>query len=836
METRRLDLTPVLLLFGLLAFGLAGLSITDMFLPRPYDGVVLGKDRGSGLKVRKVIPDSGAMSAGLQPGDEIVGIGREVVRDAPHAARILNGYRIGDRVDYLVRRDGGLEELNLELGRRRIGDGSYFYICSLGFAFFFVGLFVLVRQPGLLTSQVFYFMCCLFLLFLVCWMRPASYSGIDAAVLSIGTSAFLLLPSAFLHFYMLFPRPAWLQEMDAAGRFRPVVWLFRRAWLWIYALPLMVFAASWAVSKLLGIRQPWLGDVPVTSWWLLALAMMAGLWALRANAQRIDRSRERRGVALVLLGSLFGLGPFVVASLLFPEKNGSQAFFVAGVMPLALVPVTFAYAIVRFQLLDIRVILRRSLLYTVTTALVTGLYAGGIAMFNAVFRDSRLVASGYFPIVLALAIVLLFDPVRRRVQRVIDRGFFAERARLQRAMLDLGEAMNAQADPAAVVRDLVERLPQILGFRFAALYLRRGDRLERTAGPAELPLHLPVLKDLDHFLERDSGLTRLDRMGSLLLRSPEVAHQVEVLRASGVRALADLASRRRRIGMVLFSGRRQASPLEEDESQLLQRLLDQASLALETGLLLEERTQQAELEREIEIAASIQAQLLPDRLRIPGGWRVAADCRPARIVGGDFFTQLPRPADAIVYGDVSGKSVSGALVMMAAHEALLSLTTAMDQVVPSRLFDLANERIYSLGGRRFVALGYFGTSEDGKRLRYLVAGQPPPLLRRLDGRVEELKLPDHRLPLGAMIDGRYQEMEIEMQPGELVLGYSDGVTDARSPEGDFFGEERLFDVVARTETQDPDRLVAEVLGAVDAFTRGELLYDDLTLVAVSRAD
>ncbi|MEM8930077.1 MAG: PDZ domain-containing protein, partial [Acidobacteriota bacterium] len=539
---RRPNFTALLLLFGLAAFGLAGLSIADMLLPRPYDGVVLDKSASRQLQVREVIHGSGADRAGLEPGDLILGIGHEALRDEAHAARRLARHRIGERVIYLVKdaETGRVRDVTIELGRRRIGDGPYFYACALGFAFFFVGLFVLVRQPGLLASQVFYFMACLFLLFLVCHLRPASYSGIDSWILGIGTFAFLLLPSAFLHFYVLFPRPAWLEEAADAGRLRPVVWLFSRAWFLLYLVPPAVFLVAWLATG--AYREArWFARAPGISWWLLGLSVLLGLSALRANARRMTRPREQRGVTLVLLGSIFGLLPFAVASLLLPTYAENRIFLYVGLLPLALVPITFTYAIVRFQLLDIRVILRRSLLYTVTTIFVTSLYAGGIATFNAVFAGSRLVASGYFPIVLALAIVVLFDPVRRRVQRWIDRLFFADRSRLLAAMSDLGEAVTARQDLRAVVGDLVERLPQILGFRFAALYLERGGRLERLAGPEALPERLPLLPELLRYLARRRGAVRLDQMGALPLRSPEVAELVEELGDFGVAAIADLA-------------------------------------------------------------------------------------------------------------------------------------------------------------------------------------------------------------------------------------------------------------------------------------------------------
>ena len=835
MESRSFNLTPLLLAFGLLAFGLAGLSLADMFVPRPYDGVVPA-NLPQRLIVREVIPDSGADHAGIVPGDDIKGIAREAVSSAGQAARVLNRYRSGDEIAYLVKTASGRVVVReVRLGVRRIGDGTYLYSSILGFSFFLVGLFVLVRQPTLRVSQVFFLLCGLFLLFLVCRMRPSSYSGIDSVVLGIGTVAFLLLPAAFLHFYLLFPRPAWLNNAAESRLWHPVARLWRRGWPLIYAVPPAVFCLSLLVARWRDVQLRLTHGAPSANWWLLALFMLLGLAALLANSRRLKSARERRGMALVLVGSFFGLVPFLLTSLVFTVRQHSDTFFVLGVMPLALVPVTFAYAIVRFQLLDIRVILRRSLLYTVTTALVTGFYAGGIATFNAFFRNSTVAKSGYFPIFLALAIVLLFDPLRRRVQEVIDRYFFAGRSRLEGAMVELGEAMTAQMDLRAVVQELVEKLPQLLGLRFAGLYLLRGYRLERAAGPEALPVSLPVLPELERHLQRRGKLTRLDQLGALPLRSREVAQLVEQLTEVGVEAFGNLASRRRHIGMVLLSGKEGQIAFEREELELLERLLHQAALALETSMLLDERTQKAELEREMAIAATIQAQLLPAELSFAEGWEVAAECRPARIVGGDFFAQLPTADDgrsAVIFGDVSGKSVAGALMMMAAHEALYAL--AMTQPSPARLFELTNRRLYELGKRSFVALGYFAASTDGCRLRYLVAGQPPPLLRPLDGEVRELLLPEHRIPIGALPAGVYRELEEPLAPGDVVLGYSDGVTDARSPDGEFFGYDRLRAVMSASPA-DARQVVDNVLEAVRDFTRGGVQYDDVTLVAVGRS-
>ncbi len=829
MKSLRFNPALPLLAFGLLVFGLAGLSIADMFIARPFDGIVLQRDS---LLIGEVIKGSGAQRAGIRPADRLIGIGREALTVPADAGRTRIKFRIGETVPYLIETPTeGVREVAVELGRFRLGDGTYIYASALGFAFFFFGLFVLLRRPALRASQVFFLLCGLFLLFLVCRLRPPSYAGIDTWVLGIGTVAFLLLPAAFLHFYLIFPRPALLRSWEK-GRWRALVQLWRAAWPAIYLVPPAVFLLT------RGGRQ--ISGLPVASWWLLALYLIVGLAALGGNSRRLKSQRERQGVAMVLAGSVFGLFPFLVATLWFGDMVRGAVYFVVAIMPLALVPLTFTYAIVRFQLLDIQVILRRSLLYTLTTALVTGLYAGAIAGFSTFFRGTRVAASPYSPLILALVIVLLFEPLRRLIQGPVDRFFFAGRSRLQRAMVELGEALSDQLEPQRVVEELVERLPQLLDLEFAALYLLRDYRLVRQAGPTDLPADLPVVADLQGLLRRRASITRLSQIGTLALRSQPVHQILAQLEDSGVVAVADLATRRRHIGMVLLSGKRDRLALEREELDLVQSLMHQASLALETSLLLAERTQQAELEREMEIAATVQKQVLPQHLELGAGWHVAAVCRPARVVGGDFYAQIPgersaRPA--IVFGDVSGKSVSGALMMMAAHEALHAL--AMTQPRPDELFTLANRRLYSLGRRSFVALGYFAVCCDGHGesddswLRYLVAGQPAPILCRANSLVEELPLPEERTPLGAFNGTQYSSLEAQIAPGEVVLGYSDGVTDARSPSGEFFGVERLLEVLSGAPA-DADELVADVLAAIDDFTRGGPRYDDVTLVAIGR--
>jgi serine phosphatase RsbU (regulator of sigma subunit) len=824
---------PILYGFGVTAFLLAGMSIADMFLPRPYDGVVLEADAPGQMVVRQVVPRSGADLAGILPGSTIVGIDRNLLRSTAQAAKLLNERSIGEVVPYFVRTVHGLQEVKVQLGHRQIGNPSYLYACLLGFTFFFVGLFVLRRQPERKAAHVFFVVCCLFFLFLVCRLRPASYSWVDSFTLTTGTVALLFLPSSFLHFFMIFPQPVRLRtnpSTTTTGQNRRRWILFLSA---IYLLPPVVLVASFLDSRRHSSHLSLISGAPVANWWVLAIYMLLGLTVLALNARRLKNPLQRRGALIVLAGSLFGLLPFLVIAVAFSSHLHTERFLIYGVGPLILVPITFAYAIVRFQLLDINVIVRKSLLYTITTAVVTIVYALAIALFNAFFSETTLAGSRFFPLVLALAIILLFEPLRRRLQIIVDRFFFAERLRLQNAIREMGEAFTAQVDLTALVQELVEKLPQLLGLHFAALYLVREEHLERLAGPSSLPQQLPQPTAWFNQFSTQKRLVLLQDF-VVLDRNPDSLNlAVRQLSEANVELVGRLYSRGKQLGVIMLSSRSSQLSFDDSELDLLDSLLHQVAMALETSLLLEEHTRQAELQRELEIAASVQATLLPDELQFGPGWTVAALCKPARHVGGDFFTEIPGPMEnssAVIYGDVSGKSISGALVMMAAHEALHTL--ALTHRDPEDLLSLANQRIYGLGNRKsFVALAYLTCSPNGESLSYVLAGQPQPLLRSNGGGVTELSLPLDRMPLGALQNTTYHLSHTPMASGDLVVGYSDGVIDALSPTGERFGSERLIDVISNSSTN-PQEVINKIVDEITDFSDGTEPYDDVTLVAI----
>lgn len=841
--TRSRSSSPVpVLVFGAAAFLVACLSVLDMFLPRPYDGVVLDREE---LYIRGTVPGSGAAEADIQAGDRILGVGRVMVRTPSDVARVLRRLDSMDVADYLVERDGELLEVQVQLGPRRLATGLYIYASISGFVFFLIGLYVLLRRsddrrgsPG----QVFFILCTLFLLFLVCRLRPASYSWVDGVVLTTGTLSLLALPAAFLHFFLVFPRrlhihlPPAREPVSGLWRFvRSVVDFFNhspRLFTILYLLPPLLYAGNLVLAPLLGLRVRLISGAPLASWVLMGDYLLLGLLALLGSLLQAQEGRERRQIATVFVGTLLGVTPFLIFGVVFPVLFQDDRYLLPGVVPLILVPLTFGYAIVRYQSFDIQVIVRRSLLYTLTTAVVSGSYAVAIAAFGFIFRDATLGRSPLFPLVLALAIVVFFDPLRRRLQEPVDRFFFREVYDARRAVEEVSEAVVRELSLDRLEALLTGRLAEVMQLEWAGLYRREGDRFVSATVPPPLPLSLPRTNLVMDELARSGQPVRFVALEPLAALEPESQRLLADLESCRTRLLAPLRTRDQLHGVLLLGSKRSEEDLSSEDLQVIRTFANQGAVALENAELHRERTRQVELEKELEIARQVQFSLIPEHLPAPDGWQVAARCVPARQVGGDFYDALPSPDGdgvALVLGDVSGKSVPGAMLMVAAREILH--TAALRGATPEELLEVANLRLYSPQPRLFVSLAYL-LIRDGGLVDYCLAGQPTPLVRRADtGRVEELPSPVHRLPLGALRGVSWDRVSWRLAPGDVLFLYSDGLADARDDAGDPFGDERIMEVLSRCSGE-PEALVAAVMTAVTAFSQDASPFDDITVMAL----
>ena len=240
-----------------------------------------------------------------------------------------------------------------------------------------------------------------------------------------------------------------------------------------------------------------------------------------------------------------------------------------------------------------------------------------------------------------------------------------------------------------------------------------------------------------------------------------------------------------------------------------------------------------QLEEQLELARKVQADLLPPSNSALGGLDFAAACVPAWQVGGDFYDVFTTNQDrvAIVLGDVAGKGLSAALLMGMLHGALRSMrwmdTPADQEISWKQLNYLLSTRT---APERFASLFWGSYDREARIIRYVNAGHLPPLLVRPNGTCKISRLEEGGPILGVLPTAVYHQGEVAVQPGDLLVLYSDGIVEAANASEEEFGEERLCSIIQEKCTRPSAEILDEILKQVRAYIQEAPPQDDMTLV------
>ena len=271
----------------------------------------------------------------------------------------------------------------------------------------------------------------------------------------------------------------------------------------------------------------------------------------------------------------------------------------------------------------------------------------------------------------------------------------------------------------------------------------------------------------------------------------------------------------------------------EDHLKVLTTLASVAAIRVENARLVEARLQQERLERELQLAMEIQQRFQPAAPPIVPGYELQGISFPCYEIGGDYYDFIKRDDGRLVItlGDVSGKGTAAALLMSSLHAAIHAQTGSHETLVET--ISAVNRYLAdNIPPNRFVTLFYAELDPESGALSFLNAGHNPPLIVHSAGTVEQLA--SGGLPLGIKADADYREGRTLLQPGDVLVIYSDGVTEAASPNGEEFGPTRLYEVVSRNVEASAAGIRDRIESALTKFSQGTKTADDITLVIVKR--
>jgi len=286
------------------------------------------------------------------------------------------------------------------------------------------------------------------------------------------------------------------------------------------------------------------------------------------------------------------------------------------------------------------------------------------------------------------------------------------------------------------------------------------------------------------------------------------------------------------IGLISVCRSPRASAFDPDDMRMVLAISTYAAIALEKADLYQERSVKRDLERELDLARRIQEGLLPDQMPRVKGLDISATSIPAKAIGGDFydFIQLRDGRVGLVIADVSGKGVSAALLTNMARSVIR--TVAVGGSRPAEVLEKVNNLICDdIDPYRFVTVFYMIYDCTTRVLTFANAGHSPLLMSRAGGVTEELTTPG--AAIGILRDVPFLQSETVIEPGDIALLFTDGLTESRSYSDDeFYGMDRLRDILAGNRGGSSAVLRDAILADIGAFSGDAPQHDDLTLMVL----
>ncbi len=796
------------------------------------------------VTVKSVKPGSPAERAGLKTDDRILtinGYPQHILTVAPAIAR----GRANDVVTLRVQRPGVADAFDLPMTleaappRQSPTTAQWLALVIIGYypiPFLIVGLLVLFLR---LEDRNAWLLAILFAGFIAA--APVAFlEGVLSPLLRRFILSYMILlygvqPAIFYWFFSTFP--------IASPIDKKLPWL-KSLLLLVGIVCSVPFAAMTLVTGSLYLPVSLLQKLGERTFYDGSAVYMLGTCALGLisliwNSIKAPTLNDRRKTRVMVWGTIAGIGPVLLISLISLIQHRiyySYPFWivVGPIVALALFPVSFAYAVVKYRALEIPVLLRRSARYFLVQRgfLLLILLAGigaTLLLAGALSQNFPQHERAGVPVGAAFGIILVWGgtQMQSRVTRRLDRAFFRSAYDTRQILVDLAAKTRNASNREQLGALLRHEIDDALHPSTLTIYFRESN--EKFVTPADvppeirtLPADLPVLA---HMQERGQTWE--------IVPSPGEAPALAILQPLQPECLVPMLGRNGQLfGLAVLGPRLSEEPYSGEDRRLLDSVANQAGGALENIGLAQSMAERMEADRrvsqEMDIARQVQAKLLPQKAPELKTVDYAGACIQARAVGGDYydFLDLGEGRVGFVLADVAGKGISAAL-LMANLQAHLRSQSAIVNHDFSQTLERVNRMFFESTESNNYATLFIGVYEDEtRRFRYINCGHNPPVI--LHGENVE-RLHATATVLGLFDDWKCEVQETRIHSNDILAICTDGVLEAANPAGDEFGEEGLVAALREGRELGAQELLGSVIATVKTFAPGEQA-DDLTLL------
>lgn len=895
--TRRLQFVLVGLFFALL-FVYSGASVYEtLTAPGPSSYTGWKAEQVGGRVIITRVRRDGPASA-LRDGDELVAVNSQPLR-SPTQILDLERSDPGRPYTITVRRDGQLVEISLLTDEVPVGESTLLpaVLETITAIFLITGFAIFILKPYDKQAVLLALMMGMFFgapraTASVAWAagQPLWLVGVTLVV----HLASLFLWTVFFHFFLKFPETS------------PLLRRFPRLEYYLYLPHLVTIFPYFAIFNVLSATSPdralkFLVDfsyLGLLSAFLFVLYIAGGLMSLMVNYRQASRV-SRRKMRVVVAGSVAGFLPMSLwlgLVFLFDLQNVAPTFsrwlFFVAIFAFPLFPLSFAYAIMRHQVIPVRLIIRRGVRYLLVSRgfiIIQALVVFSLLSF--LLTGSRMAAIDRLGnradiivtmIATALAVALL-TYINQRALPIIDRRFFREAYDAQKLLSELGQEMRTVAAVDQLLQLAVAKIQVALHTENVTIFMRdratgdyvcaissrhsdvgeitadsnrnlvlprKGyvvDKIAQSSGPMVVELEDPRVWD-----QSQSQASKASRE----IRSKERS----MLRRIHSTLLVPIATKSELLAIMSLGPRLGDLPFSREDRQMIMAVAWQMAFAIQNAQLVQEVAEEERLRHELEIATTVQRRLFPQCAPEVGRLDLAGVCHPARGVGGDYydFILLDNGKVGIAVADVAGKGISAALLMSTVQASLRSQAPTVDGKLTELVSSMNRLLHISTDATSYATFFYAQFDTESGVLTYVNAGHNPPMLIRETGargashtrrtaldaaavaasqEAESLFSHISLLTTGGLIIGafhscQYEQEAIQLNNGDLLVAYTDGVTEAFNPDGEEFGEHRLRQIITETAHQSAQELSDTIVERVRLWRGDAPQHDDLTLVVM----
>ncbi|MCX7639711.1 MAG: SpoIIE family protein phosphatase, partial [Pyrinomonadaceae bacterium] len=395
----------------------------------------------------------------------------------------------------------------------------------------------------------------------------------------------------------------------------------------------------------------------------------------------------------------------------------------------------------------------------------------------------------------------------------------------------VGEALLDSFSLEETLNLIISKVFEIIPAERCAVLLRENDQ-------ADFKLAIARIRSRNSFsdeikVSRKVLTEVVSSRRSILISSDQINLTSQTLSLSGVGSIivAPLIAEDKVLGVIYADSSILGGIFDKEHLSIISTLASVVSTRIEKAKLIEEKLERERLEYELKLAAEIQQRLQPDSIPQLENYEFEGISLPCYEIGGDYYDFILRNDDTVVFalGDVSGKGASAALMMASLHAAIRSQIT-FDL---TRILTAVNQYFWECYPQnRFVTLFIAELNIKSGVVKFINAGHEPALIVRKEKEVE--KLESNALPLGLFQNVNYEIKEALLKPGDFLIAFSDGITEASNENNIEFGVDRIADVVQKNIELSASRIRDKVDSAISKFTNNSAFKDDVTLLIVKR--